>query len=201
MDIPTLDQVKSLFNVIKPIVDECGPLLFLGKLILDKEHGDRHGKMGTKSTEEDMWTTAFNRKQVLCKPTCTQADCGILCPTPLSLSIKCTATSIAVNWGKNKEKIDFVFRAPIMIVWHGKTEPGVYIIDPLWCQTNIKLGSNNKTDYMVSAGQVTQMRKRAKEIGMFIPLTPLPDKGEYFIFRNATPGHAWPRLLSDVRSE
>ena len=154
--IPTLAATKVLFKTLEPIAVKYGPLLFLAQLILDKEHGDRHGKMGTKSTEEDMWTTGFARAGIRAPATCAQSDCSILCPTPVALSIKCSKGVIAVNWGKNKTKIDFVFEAPIMLIWHGK-EPGLYVVDPQWCQETITWGSNNKTDYNVQS-----MRRAAK---------------------------------------
>jgi hypothetical protein len=135
----TLDQTKSLFSTLHPVIDKYGPLLFLGRDILKKEHGNRPGGMGTGSTEEDMWTTGFSKFDLLCDRMVVQADCGIKCPEPTPLSIKCTKTAIAVNWGKNKEKIAFQFVAPIMLIWHKPKprhpcESGIYIVDPEWCQ-------------------------------------------------------------------
>lgn len=200
---PPRETTIAMWNVIKPIAEKHGSRLFLAEQVLNNEHGSRNGKMGTKSTEEDMWTTAFNREGIRCPlpSTLTQADCGILCPNPTPLSIKCSKTTIAVNWGKNKTKTEFVFEAAIMLIWHGKTGAGVYIVDPAWCQANITLGGNNKTDYAISGRQVTIMRKYAAAHGMFAPLTPLPDSEKYFIFRNGEVGYAWPRLLSDVAPE
>jgi hypothetical protein len=202
----TLVQTKGLFNAILPVILQYGALIFLGRDILKKEHGKRPGGMGTGSTEEDMWTTGFDRTKLLCDRMVTQADCGIKCPDPVPLSIKCTKSSIAVNWGKNKEKIDFQFIAPIMIIWHKPKpkhacESGVYVVDPEWCQANIVLSSNNKTDYMVDDKQVVKMMEHAKEQGMFAPITALEDKDEYFVYRNGSQGHAWPRLKSDLKPE
>jgi len=175
---------EEMWSLICPIAQTEGPKLFLGRILLKKEHGNRPGGMGTSSIEEDLWTSAFRRAGILGESTCTQADCGIRCSINSPLSIKCTATAMAVNWGKNKTKIKFVFVAPILIIYHRPEKPsksrkelnsGAYLVDPEWCNEHIVLTSNNKSDYVITDATATEMLLRAKTMNFYHEIKALPD--------------------------
>lgn len=189
----TLEQHHAVWRTLKPVIDAEGAKLFLGHSLLKKEHGSRHGSMGTSSTEEDLWTTAFRRYGVYDAVECTQADCGIRCGdggVAFPMSIKCTSSAIAVNWGKNKTKIVFQFVAPIFIVWHQKKSnkhihSGIYMVDPEWCQANVTFSkTNNKTDYAVDSKSFQKMLERAKDIGTYAEIVPTPDTNIYCVYRD-----------------
>ena len=67
--IPTFEQTKEMFNSIIAILKKVGPKLFLAHKLLKKEHGNRHGSMGTASTEEDIFTTAFRKGNIASRTT------------------------------------------------------------------------------------------------------------------------------------
>jgi hypothetical protein len=192
--IPTIDDCNAIWARIVLIAKEQGPKLFLGRTLLKKEHGDRPGGMGTSSIEEDLWTTAFRSAGITCEFECTQADCGIQCDmNKWPVSIKCTASAMAVNWGKNKTKIKFVFTAPILINYHKPEKPrgdrkelksGSYFVDPAWCNENVELTSNNKSDYVITDKTATAMLMRAKTTGMYHEIVGLPDNGTHFVMRD-----------------
>jgi len=194
--IATLEDTINLFNILKPIIEIYGPLLALGHILLKKEHGKRHGSMGTGATEEDLWTTLMESKKLTCIVTCTQSDVGIQCQEraiPLSIKTLSKMGPLAVNWGKNKHKIQFVFIAPIMIIYHKPDSPkkedkdissGIYIIEPSWCQENVTLTSNNKSDYIIDEATTRKMIRYSIETNMFVPLIPKKDEGTHFVFRN-----------------
>ena len=197
---PTLAEVQVLWTILLPIIKAKGPLLFLGQVLLKKEHGKRPGGMGTGSAEEDLWTTQFAKCNILCNLICNQADCGIICnENQIPLSIKCTQSGFAVCWSKNPIFKEFNFIAPIMIIWHKPNESGIYIVDPDWCQQNVTFTKNNKTDYVVDGKIVVKMLKHAKDNGLFEPITPLADNETHFIFRNPHLRTTEMRLLSDLK--
>ena len=194
--IPPLEDTIRMFDILKPIIETYGPLLFLGHILLKKEHGKRHGSMGTGATEEDLWTTLMKSKNLTCSVVCTQSDVGIQCherPIPLSIKTLSRMGPLAVNWGKNKTKIRFVFIAPIMIIYHKPDSPkkedidissGIYIIEPMWCQQNITLSSNNKSDYIIDEATTRKMIRHSIETKLFVPVIPKKDEGGHFVFRN-----------------
>jgi hypothetical protein len=193
LPVPSLEVCKEIWSLIHPIAREKGPKLFLGRTLLKKEHGKRPGGMGTSSIEEDLWTTEFRLANILCEFICTQADCAIRCSVPCPVSIKCTSSAMAVNWGKNKNKIKFVFVAPILIIYHRPNSPstarkelqsGAYLVDPEWCNEHVKLTSNNKTDYLITDATATQMLLRAKSMKFYHEIEAMPDKETHFVMRD-----------------
>jgi hypothetical protein len=150
--------------------------------------------MGTASIEEDLWTTQFKYEGFYCESTVTQSDCGIQCDSNIwPLSIKCTSSAMAVNWGKNKTKLKFIFVAPILVIYHRPEKPrgdrkelqsGAYLIDPEWCNNYVTLTSNNKTDYVISDAAATQMFLRAKSMGLYYEITALSDEKTHFVMRD-----------------
>jgi hypothetical protein len=194
--IPSLEVTTILFNLLKPLIELVGPLLFLGHILLKKEHGKRPGSMGTGAIEEDLWTTQMKTMNITCPVVCTQSDVGIQCQElrlPLSIKTLSKMGPLAVNWGKNKTKISFVFIAPIMIIYHKPESPkkedkdissGIYIIEPGWCQQNITLSSNNKSDYIIDEPTTRKMIRHSIETSLFVPIIPKKDEGTHFVFRN-----------------
>jgi hypothetical protein len=194
--IPSLEDTTNMFSLLKPLIELVGPLLFLGHILLKKEHGKRPGSMGTGAIEEDLWTTQMENMKLTCPVVCTQSDTGIQCQelrVPLSIKTLSKMGPLAVNWGKNKTKISFVFIAPIMIIYHKPESPkkedkdissGVYIIEPEWCQKNITLSSNNKSDYIIDESTTRKMIRHSIEQDLFVPVIPKKDEGTHFVFRN-----------------
>jgi hypothetical protein len=102
-----------------------------------------------------------------------EADMKI-CNIPLSLKT-CTnkhGTTFALNWSKNGENsvVKPNFDTHIMIIvshgghWWKRKEgyneyvhAGIYLIDRYYCQDNITLESNNKTDKLISKRNVYKM--------------------------------------------
>ena len=192
----TLEDTLNMFSLLKPLFESVGPLLFLGHNLLKKEHGKRPGSMGTGAIEEDLWTTQMEAMKLTCPVVCTQSDVGIQCQElrlPLSIKTLSKMGPLAVNWGKNKTKISFVFIAPIMIIYHKPESPkkedkdissGIYIIEPEWCQQNITLSSNNKSDYIIDEPTTRKMIRHSIETSLFVPIIPKKDEGTHFVFRN-----------------
>ena len=127
---------------------------------------------------EDIWTTEFAKRGHVVCPTVGQADCCLTIDGKhMPLSIKTSSSNnpqMAVNWGKNKENINFQFSAPILIIYHAHMSPsvrfrrfqsGIYLTDAPWCQENITFTSNNKTDYVVNSEGYSRMMDRAFELG------------------------------------
>lgn len=194
--IPTIEQTKEMFNLIVSILKKCGPKLFLGHKLLKKEHGNRHGSMGTAATEEDIFTTAFRKANIASNANCTQSDIGIIVSDlvlPLSIKALSSISSIAVNWGKNKTKIEFKYIAAIMIIYHkpervtrsnSSYETGIYMIDPSYCQKNIKLSSNNKSDYIIGNKDIKKMFDYAISSDLFYKIEALKDTNTHFVYRD-----------------
>lgn len=197
----TTKQHLGMWAKLRPIAETYGPRLFLGHALLKKEHGGRHGGMGTGAVEEDLWTTAFRRHGLLqaglpsctqAVPPCTQADCSIVGQDGVyhPLSIKCTSSAIAVNWGKNKTKVPFRFIAPLFVVWHPRArrehKAGVYMVDPTWCQANVAFAANNKTDHLINAAELARMLSRARDIDTFheVDTDQAPGIDGHCVFRN-----------------
>jgi hypothetical protein len=168
---------------------------FLGRILLMLEHGNDHGKMGIGTAEQHLWTTLFARAGIRGDINMTQADCGILFQdVVIPLSIKTSQGGpLAVNWGKNKTKIKFVFSADIIIFYHKKEkvakmwkpfESGAYLVDPEWCNANIVLTSNNKSDYIIPGPKVAEMLAHAKSRGTYHEIVALPDDNTRFVMRD-----------------
>lgn len=195
--VPSLDDTKQVFEQIKVAIEKWGPILFLGHTLLKKEHGKRHGSMGTGATEEDLWTTAFSSMKISDFIECTQSDVGIICShRTLPVSIKTLSSigsTMAVNWGKNKILIQFQFLAPIMMIYHRPEKPtkqdmdiksGVYLIEPSWCQQNISLKSNNKSDYTINVETARKMIRHSIDTCLYQTVIPKRDEGTHCVFRN-----------------
>ena len=184
-----------MWAIILPVISKEGPKLFLGRWLLMLEHGDDHGKMGIGTAEQHLWTTMFARAGIRANISMTQADCGIRsqdCVIPLSIKTS-QGGQLAVNWGKNKTKIKFVFGAYVIIFYHkrekvGKIwkpfESGAYLVDPEWCNANIVLTSNNKSDYIIPGPKVAEMLAHAKSKGTYHEIVALPDDKTRFVMRD-----------------
>lgn len=192
--IPSFEQVQAVWKQLLPIIKAKGPAINLGHILLKKEHGKRPGGMGTGAIEEDLWTTQFGNNGLTTSFECVQADCCIkIGDTTCPVSIKCTSGGMAVNWGKNKTKIKFVFTAPLFISYHRPARPGkarmefqsgIYFVDPEWCNAHVELESNNKSDYIISKESETKMLQHAKDTDMFQEIIALEDTCTHFVYRD-----------------
>ena len=194
--IPSFEQTKAMFTLIVSILKNNGPKLFLGHKLLKKEHGNRHGSMGTAATEEDIFTTAFRKENIAANTNCTQSDIDIKVSDlvlPLSIKALSSISSIAVNWGKNKTKVEFKYIAAMMIIYHKPErvtrsnlsyETGIYMIDPTYCQKNITLSSNNKSDYIIKDKDIKKMFDYAISSGLFYKVEALNDTNTHVVYRD-----------------
>jgi len=118
--------------------------------------------------------------------------------TEISLKKISGPSMIALDWSKNnKPCVRTYFNHPIMIVnlkeqqWWKKKEDytdivpsGIYLIDREYCQRNITLSSNNKTNTLITKESVYQMLQRSLKQRWFIELPP-PNKKYKFKISNA----------------
>jgi hypothetical protein len=126
-----------------------------------------------------------------------ESDMKIL-KTEISLKKISGPSTIALDWSKNNKVCTRnYFTHPIMIInliqqqwWKKKlnyTEiipSGIYLIDCDYCQNNISLTSNNKTNSLITKEYVYQMLQRGLKQKWFIELPP-PNKKYKFKLSNA----------------
>lgn len=112
-----------------------------------------------------------------------------ICQHPLSFKKISGASSIALDWSKNATSTKRAhFTNDIMILnlstkqwWKNKVNytdtipSGIYFIDSDYCQYNITLSSNNKTNTLISKTFVYQMLHRSLTQKWYIELPP-PNK-------------------------
>ena len=119
-------------------------------------------------------------------------------------------SNLALNWSKNEKKKKLTFDCPVLILqmkdgkWWTKDsdfnksiEIGFYFIDPLFCNQQITLKSNNKTDALIDHKDVYKMLCYSLENNFFISL-PFPDLNKYtYTFNNGfqiRQNKVWPVL-------
>ena len=63
-------------------------------------------------------------------------------------------------------------------------ETGIYMIDPTYCQKNITLSSNNKSDYIIKDKDIKKMFDYAISSGLFYKVEALNDTNTHVVYRD-----------------
>lgn len=178
---------KEVFEHIKPFFEEHGnKMMSIGEALKEKYTGPGCG-LSTGFLQDEIYREYVKEYSNLilgCSDnSCLEADFILILPLSSKKGLfsmkKTFGGDLALAWQKNPngDKREF-WKCPIVIFNHaipGKTKralnfgikKGIYVIDHIWCRSNIKLSKNNKTDNLIKRRDVIKMLKNAKTNNTF----------------------------------
>ncbi|NDE13746.1 DNA cytosine methyltransferase [bacterium] len=200
-----IDSLRTLStDVLQEISDK---LWVLGRRI----HSDGKGLSGGMMMENTIFEIMEKHLDGFRRNNEKQSDC-LVAGTKVSFKKITGKSSIALNWSKNPGGAGGIrFDCPVLIMnleegswWKSKRgfdrflNAGFYLVDPVFCNENVRLKSNNKTDSLVDSEDLYRMLTRSLEEDMFVALPPAAThRYDYTFnggFKKKTSGLQWPRL-------